>query len=176
MDLKYPYKKQEFRADSDKAELYLSQGKMAIIDLKDLTKCLAYKWSAVTDGFNWYATTNLPRVAGKKHETMKLHRFIMNPSKDMSIDHLNHNGLDNRRVNLRICTHAENTANKKKFKTNTSGITGICKRSRISKRKGDLRSAWVVTICRNYKTKSKSFHSLKKAIKYRKELVGVPST
>lgn len=42
-----------------------------------------------------------------------LHREIMNPPKGMVIDHKNHNVLDNRRSNLRICTQAENTRNRK---------------------------------------------------------------
>ena len=42
-----------------------------------------------------------------------LHREIMNPPEGMVIDHKNHNPLDNRRDNLRICTQAENTRNRK---------------------------------------------------------------
>lgn len=40
-----------------------------------------------------------------------MHREIMNPSKSFLVDHKNHNRLDNRKKNLRVCTFAENAKN-----------------------------------------------------------------
>ena len=37
-----------------------------------------------------------------------LHRYLLSPSKQMTIDHINHNQLDNRRQNLKICSQFEN--------------------------------------------------------------------
>ena len=54
-----------------------------------------------------------------------LHRIIMNPTADMQIDHRNKNKLDNRRSNLRICTHAENQWNRGPTKANKIGVKGI---------------------------------------------------
>jgi len=45
-----------------------------------------------------------------------LHRLIMNPPANMQIDHVNKNKLDNRRINLRVCTHSENQMNRGKTK------------------------------------------------------------
>jgi hypothetical protein len=56
---------------------------------------------------------------------MLLHRFILNVDKKYTIDHINHNGLDNRKCNLRICTFEENLKNKKMYKNNTSGCKGV---------------------------------------------------
>lgn len=56
----------------------------------------------------FYVSTNGRKGVGGRVE---LHRFIMNAPKGMVVDHINHNGLDNRKENLRICTHKENTRN-----------------------------------------------------------------
>lgn len=60
-----------------------------------------------------------------KNKVVSLHKIIMNSSKGDLIDHINGNGLDNRKENLRICTKQQNAFNHKKFKTNTSGYTGV---------------------------------------------------
>ena len=64
-----------------------------------------------------------------------LHRIIMNPPADMQIDHKNKNTLDNRRSNLRICTHAENQWNRGKTKTNSCGYKGVSKDKRRKSKK-----------------------------------------
>ena len=54
-----------------------------------------------------------------------LHRYLTNCPENMVVDHINHNGLDNRKENLRICTPSENSLNKIVLKTSKSGITGV---------------------------------------------------
>ena len=54
-----------------------------------------------------------------------MHRYILNLKKGDMIDHINGNGLDNRRSNLRICTHTQNQANRRLSKNNTSGYKGV---------------------------------------------------
>lgn len=55
-----------------------------------------------------------------------LHRIIMGEPESMLIDHINRNPLDNRRSNLRICTHQQNQCNRGKQSNNTSGFKGVC--------------------------------------------------
>lgn len=68
-------------------------------------------------------------VLGKYYMAHRLAFFYMTgtwPNGD--IDHINQDSLDNRWENLRVCSHAENGKNQKKYKNNSSGITGIRQR------------------------------------------------
>ena len=55
-------------------------------------------------------------ITDNNKKTLLLHRFILDYSGNLEIDHIDHNGLDNRRSNLRIVTHEENMNNKKQYK------------------------------------------------------------
>ena len=86
----------------------LSQGKCAIVDDEDYAKLIEHKWYANKMGGIWYA---MRACNGKK---IYMHREIMGLycyNKDM-IDHINHNGLDNRKINLRVCTCSQNHRNR----------------------------------------------------------------
>lgn len=85
-----------------------------LIDLEDVEKVRNYKWSMNGKG---YVTSNTPQVI--------LHRLIMDYPEDMMIDHINHNRLDNRKSNLRICTQQQNNMNRTMNSNNTSGIAGV---------------------------------------------------
>lgn len=72
---------------------------------------------------NFYVQFHYPDKTKKEGRgTIGLHRFVMNPSKGLTVDHINRNPLDNRRCNLRICTQFENNQNQKH---NTSGKVGV---------------------------------------------------
>lgn len=74
------------------------RGKSAIIDDEDYDKVSRIKWFNV----NGYARSG---------NGVAMHRLIMSPPPNMEIDHKNHNRLDNRKSNLRICTRQENAKN-----------------------------------------------------------------
>ena len=101
----------------------LTQGKFAIVDDEDYDWLMTWKWCAVKQGHTFYAYTNTPRSQGKT--LIGMHRFLMCHPKGMDIDHINHNGLDNRRSNIRIATRRENAANR--TKQGTSRFTGVCR-------------------------------------------------
>lgn len=54
-----------------------------------------------------------------------MHRLIMNPSKGMTIDHIDGDGLNNTKSNMRICTQQQNCMNKKMTSRNTTGFKGV---------------------------------------------------
>lgn len=103
----------------------------AVIDAEDVEKCKLLKWHVKKGNGNTnYAIAHLPE--GK---TVFLHRYVLNYDGNKDIDHINRNGLDNRKENLRIVTHAVNTAN-----------NGKCGVKQVPSGK------FQASCCRNYKT------------------------
>ena len=97
----------------------LTQSKFAIVDAKDYERLAQYKWYAVKKQGTYYARRN---VNGK---TILMHREILDVPVGFFCDHKNHNGLDNRRCNLRICTHAQNIQNSRPRANGTSRYKGV---------------------------------------------------
>lgn len=92
--------------------------------------------------FNWFINSR-GYIQSTDKKGLLLHRLILNPQNDKQIDHINHNKIDNRRDNLRICTNQENQFNVRK-KTNTSSkFKGVYWNKKIKK--------WVAKIGFNYK-------------------------
>jgi HNH endonuclease/AP2 domain len=79
----------------------------------DLPKLLAYdvKWYVIQQPYNKKYAVAHPKGGGRTCNKIRLHRFITDCPKGKVVDHINGNGLDNRRENLRICTHVENMNN-----------------------------------------------------------------
>lgn len=98
-------------------EIPLTRGYVALVDDEDYERVSAHKWCAAVqrraDGtFRVYAVRNDVRINGKQQK-IRLHRFILTAPCGMVVDHINGNTLDNRRANMRICSHAENGCNRR---------------------------------------------------------------
>jgi len=104
-------------------EIELSQGKCALVDDEDYERVMQFTWCASRCGNNYYAMRPLKR---SQPETRLMHRFILNAPPEKETDHINGDGLDNRRANLRLCTHAENLRNRPKMGGRTSQHKGVC--------------------------------------------------
>lgn len=90
-----------------------------LIDRKDYELIKHLTWN-ITKGFGPYI------VAGGGNNKILLHRFLMNVTNTrIHVDHINGNGLDNRRNNLRLCTNQENHFNTKKRQGTTSKYKGV---------------------------------------------------
>ncbi len=68
------------------------------------------RWGAHRNGNAFYAVIWILDENGKR-KIVKMHREIPNPPVDLQVDHINRNGLDNRRENIRITTNGENIRN-----------------------------------------------------------------
>jgi len=86
----------------------LTQGYFAMVDDEDYKYLCEYKWRV-----DKQANTNYAARRNGKQTTYYMHRQILNTPPDKEVDHINNNGLDNRRENLRICTLQQNKHNQK---------------------------------------------------------------
>lgn len=111
--------KRPIAVDGDIAYVTLTKGYVAIIDSEDVAVVDLGNWTAMeTDGLV-YAYR---RESGK---TILIHRIILNPPKNMHVDHRDGNPLNNRKTNLRLCLPRQNSRNSKTPSNNTSGYKGV---------------------------------------------------
>lgn len=104
----------------------LTRNKAAIVDEEDYERVVAQgKWTVGNCRSNpkFYAQRCI-YIEGKK-STMKMHRFIISCPKNMCVDHINGDTLDNRKSNLRIVSHKDNSRNRAHQKTAAFPYKGI---------------------------------------------------
>jgi len=102
-----------------------------LIDVEDYNKIKNYRWYAHLDKRtnSFYVRTHIERII-----LLSLHRVILNlTNPKIKGDHKDHNTLDNRKQNLRVCTQSENLRNQKLHKNNKSGYKGIRWRNKNKK-------------------------------------------
>lgn len=115
----------EVAGDIAKVPLHGRGGKFygwTVIDISDVEKIKDVAW---TLGASGYAVGRPPGFA----KPTNLHRLILglNPCDVRNVDHVDGDKLNNRRKNLRICTHLENMKNTRLKKSNTTGLKGVSK-------------------------------------------------
>lgn len=112
------------RVVGDTAFIPLSQGLEAVIDAADVPLVEGRNWHAVLNRNVHYARACAPRVRGRRR-MIPLHRLILSPPDEMLVDHIDGDGLNCRRSNMRLASIAENGRNKGISKANTSGYKGV---------------------------------------------------
>lgn len=115
----------------------MTNGGYAIVDPSDFDAVMAYNWVRNKDNYAY------ARVNGNKFKTA-MHRFIIDAKKGEMVDHVNGKGLDNRRVNLRLCNKSQNA-------TNTSYSRGKSKYRGVQW--SNTHNKWIVQIRANGKRK-----------------------
>lgn len=122
-------------------EIKLTRGKVVVIDDEDFAFINQWKWTACKNGNTWYAR--------RSNKGIYMHRVIMNAtSRNAVCDHINGDGLNNQKRNLRITNKSFNAANRRtpKSANNTSryfGVTYLKKSNR-----------WRAYIVKNYRQTS----------------------
>lgn len=112
------------RYEGDLAFVTLTRGLEAVIDAAD---------AHLVEGFNWFARVGGRAVYacraewrdGKQQTAVRMHRVIICPTREMQVDHIDGDGLNNRRANLRQASHSQNQRNRGLGRKNTSGYKGV---------------------------------------------------
>lgn len=103
----------------------LTRGQVALVDDDDFERLSKHRWCYLSgDAGAGYAYRHI-REDGKQ-KTILMHRAIMNPTKGFEIDHIDHDGLNNSKSNMREVTHAQNMMNLRANAGGTSAYKGVC--------------------------------------------------
>lgn len=99
----------------------------AIIDDEDYEKVSKHSWQVLKRPTKYKNKKYVRSTFYFKNnqKTMLLHRFVLNAPNDLQVDHINGDTLDNRKENLRLCTHNQNQMNQKIQIRNKYGYKGI---------------------------------------------------
>ena len=114
-----------------------------VIDTEDWDRVKEYSWCLLAGSrqrIRWtpYAATGIPHPEGgwlmyangkrrRRRTNLQLHHLILGkPPKGMVTDHINHNGLDNRKENLRFATRSQNDQNRRSQVGSSSKYKGVC--------------------------------------------------
>lgn len=123
-------------------EILLTKGYVAIVDDDMYDDLSQYKWR-VQEGKHTCYAVRAKMILGKRY-SISMHRYVLDCiNLRMCVDHVNDNGLDNRKSNLRICSYSDNQHNKRSFH-GTSVHKGIFFHSK--------RNKWRAQICFDNKT------------------------
>lgn len=104
-------------------QIPLTQGKFALVDDEDYDFLMQWKWHFNPAGAG-YAKRTISLGDGK-FKCIQMHRLLLNVGVGISIDHIDRNGLNNQRINLRIANQSENMRNRESFKKSTSKFKGV---------------------------------------------------
>ncbi len=108
----------EILPDGKTCQVFFRDGNSFLIDAEDLKLIEGVSWSR---GKRGYPVSHTSRKDPNGHKAITLHRLLLGFPKEMDIDHISGDKMDNRKSNLRVCTHEQNMFNQKLRATNSSG-------------------------------------------------------
>lgn len=105
--------------------IVLSKGAEALVDEADYDRFFPHRWYLHGSGKWAYAARNRPQGDPGPGRHIIMHREVCGAEPGQFVDHINGNTLDNRRMNLRVCTNAENIRNMLPHDGGTSKFKGV---------------------------------------------------
>lgn len=125
-------------------EIALTRNRVAIVEDADFEVLNKYKWAVLITKTTCYAIRS-KRLKGGGKKYYYMHREIMGVTdRRIRVDHIDHNGLNNSRNNLRVCNASQNAANSRSRLNSSSKYLGVF----FDK----SRNKWAVRITKDYKT------------------------
>lgn len=107
-------------------KLYLRHGGHCIVDEKDYDFLNQWSWTESKGKRTSYVIRSFYSKVTKKSKTIMMHRIILGlTTKDFVADHINKNGLDNRRENLRAISYSNNSVTKNVYRNKSSNYRGV---------------------------------------------------
>jgi len=106
-------------------EIPLTKGYVALVDDEDYEWLMQWKWFSMVQKSGHVSAARNAKTVGGKRGTIRMHRVIIAAEPIMQVDHINGNPLDNRRCNLRQCSHTQNVRNRRVRVDNSSDYCGV---------------------------------------------------
>ncbi len=129
----------KYEINGSEIKVFLSCGNVALIDLEDEYLLKRFpKWLARPKRKYVLVYWNLVNEYGHVQQSVYLHRAVMRAKPGQHVDHRDRNPLNNKKENLRFCTHSQNMKNATKRKNKTSKYIGV------SWAKKNPRNPWIV--------------------------------
>jgi hypothetical protein len=91
----------------------MTQPRYTIVDPADYERLRKYEWTTRKGTNSFYVRRHVAGYKGKKQTIVYMHQETIKVPKGLIIDHINNDGMDNRRANLRAATRAQNSRNRK---------------------------------------------------------------
>lgn len=108
----------------------IASGRECFVDDCDFDTTSEHKWTVFSVGNCSYAFTKI----GPEQKTLLMHRMILSAKNGQVIDHIDGNGLNNVRSNIRFCTQSQNKMNSRSFHKGTSSYKGVCRHNGVKKK------------------------------------------
>lgn len=142
-------------------EIQLTRGKVALVDDADYEWLNQWKWCANKESNTFYAVRKIK--SNGRWVFIRMHRLILGlTDPKIYADHIDGNGLNNQRSNLRQATNMQNQMNRGAQKNNALGIKGVFFYKHTNKYKAHIRLNGIAKTL-GY------FHNLEEAVAVRRE-------
>lgn len=130
-------------------EIQLTKGKVALVDDEDFNYLNQFKWQVSECRHTSYAIRTERKNGLKK--TIRMHRDILSITDvEIIVDHIDHNGLNNQKNNLRQSSCSENNSNRSVVSHSSSNYLGVTKK--VDKRFKKTKFFWYAQIRKDKKT------------------------
>lgn len=98
--------------------------KRVLVDDENYEELVKHKWHIIKGHNTFYVVRSICKSGIQKR--LWMHRVILNSPKKKYVDHINGNGLNNQKRNIRICTKRQNSRNRKSATGSHSKYLGVC--------------------------------------------------